>query len=162
MVYLDSEELLLMKFAACLMVSTVTSHIFSGNCSGMRMTATILQRLVWISSSHDSLTYQTNEVGFTLRDVESLCAVGCSSKAGQDEKIREKGIGFKSLFKIADVASIYSGVYFFKLDTRPPLGYAGMILPIYLDNANDFVGSTSIYSSKPTLMSLLYDNIFPL
>ena len=31
--------------------------------------------------TNSSLTYQTNEAGFTRADVESLCAVGCSSKA---------------------------------------------------------------------------------
>ncbi|KIW17396.1 hypothetical protein PV08_04590 [Exophiala spinifera] len=85
----------------------------------------------------NSLTYKTNEVGFTSADVESLCAVGCSSKAGQNDTIGEKGIGFKSIFKIADVVTIHSGVYSFKLDTRPPLGNVGMVLPIWLDKTQD-------------------------
>lgn len=70
--------------------------------------------------------------------MESLCAVGCSSKAGQNDTIGEKGIGFKSIFKIADVVTIHSGVYSFRLDTRPPLGNVGMVLPIWLDQTQDF------------------------
>ena len=90
----------------------------------------------------DSLTYQTNEVGFTRVEVESLCAVGCSSKAGQKDTIGEKGIGFKSIFKIADVVTIHSGAYSFKLDTRSPLGNVGMVLPRWLDKTQDFPGTS--------------------
>lgn len=90
----------------------------------------------------DSLSCQTNEVGFTRVDVESLCAVGCSSKAGQEDTIGEKGIGFKSIFKIADVVTIHSGAYSFKLDTRYPLGNVGMVLPGWLDKTQDFPGTS--------------------
>ena len=67
---------------------------------------------------------------------------GCSSKAGQNDTIGEKGIGFKSLFKIADVVTIQSGVYSFKLDTRPPLKNLGMVLPIWVDKTQDFQGTS--------------------
>ncbi len=40
--------------------------------------------------------------------------------------IGEKGIGFKSVFKVANVVHVASGHYQFKLDRREPLG---MILP---------------------------------
>ena len=70
--------------------------------------------------------------------------MGCSSKAGQNDTIGEKGIGFKSLFKIADVVTIHSGYYTFELDTRPPLGNLGMILPIWLLKSEPFSTKTSI------------------
>lgn len=44
--------------------------------------------------------------------------------------IGEKGIGFKSVFKIADVVWIHSGKYSFKFDKREKLG---MIAPIWAD-----------------------------
>ncbi|EXJ91698.1 hypothetical protein A1O3_00248 [Capronia epimyces CBS 606.96] len=100
-------------------------------------------RVDFVLTSH-SLTYQTNEIGFTRADVESLCAVGYSSKAGQNDTIGEKGIGFKSIFKIADVVTIHSGVYSFQLDTRPPLGNVGMVLPIWLDKTPQDSSNTSI------------------
>lgn len=74
--------------------------------------------------------------------MESLCAVGCSSKADQINTIGEKGIGFKSIFKIADVVTIRSGSYSFELNTGPPLGNVGMVLPIWLDGAQDFSGTS--------------------
>ncbi|OAG39035.1 hypothetical protein AYO21_06755 [Fonsecaea monophora] len=68
-----------------------------------------------------------NEVGFTRRDVEALCRVGRSTKSSSGSQIGEKGIGFKSVFKIADVVSIASGCYSFKFDrTKTNLG---MITP---------------------------------
>ncbi|KAK6367945.1 hypothetical protein LTS17_010098 [Exophiala oligosperma] len=98
-----------------------------------------------------SLTCKTNETGFTKIDVESLCAVGNSSKAGQNDKIGEKGIGFKSLFKVADVVTIHSGAYSFKLDTRPPLGNVGMVLPIWLDEPHEFPGTSITLQLKADL-----------
>ena len=51
-----------------------------------------------------------------------------SSKTdGQRGYIGEKGIGFKSVFKVADVVNISSGHYEFKFDRNQPIG---MILPI--------------------------------
>ncbi|KEF53299.1 uncharacterized protein A1O9_10747 [Exophiala aquamarina CBS 119918] len=107
-------------------------------------------RVEFVLTSH-SLTYETNEIGFNRADVESLCAVGCSSKTGQNDTIGEKGIGFKSIFKITDVVTIHSGVYSFKLDTRPPLGNVGMVLPIWLDKIRDFPGTSITLQFKADL-----------
>ncbi|KIX07808.1 uncharacterized protein Z518_02462 [Rhinocladiella mackenziei CBS 650.93] len=68
-----------------------------------------------------------NEVGFTRRDVEALCRVGRSTKSNSGNQIGEKGIGFKSVFKIADVVSISSGYYSFKFDRTTT--NLGMITP---------------------------------
>ncbi|RYP88497.1 hypothetical protein DL769_000264 [Monosporascus sp. CRB-8-3] len=72
-----------------------------------------------------------NEVGFTFKQLEALTRVGQSTKistaGGQKGYIGEKGIGFKSVFKVADVVHIASGFYEFKLDRNNPIG---MILPI--------------------------------
>jgi len=73
-----------------------------------------------------------NETGFSRSNVVALCSIGRSSKASRREAryIGEKGIGFKSVFKIATVAHILSGHYSFKLDKSVPLG---MISPIWSD-----------------------------
>ncbi|KAK4140599.1 uncharacterized protein C8A04DRAFT_39752 [Dichotomopilus funicola] len=73
-----------------------------------------------------------NEVGFTLGQIDSLTDVVKSTKrvdksSGQKGYIGEKGIGFKSVFKVADVVHIASGHYQFELDRNQPIG---MILPI--------------------------------
>lgn len=64
--------------------------------------------------------------------------------AGSDSVkfIGEKGIGFKSVFKVADVVWVKSGHYSFKFDKRMPLG---MITPEWSDFPRDSQsGFTSI------------------
>ncbi|KAF5723298.1 hypothetical protein FMUND_1932 [Fusarium mundagurra] len=72
-----------------------------------------------------------NEVGFTFKQLDALTRVGQSTKAASinDSKsyIGEKGIGFKSVFKVADVVHVASGLYEFKFDRNARIG---MILPI--------------------------------
>ncbi|KAF4501093.1 hypothetical protein FAGAP_2678 [Fusarium agapanthi] len=72
-----------------------------------------------------------NEVGFTFKQLDALTRVGQSTKVAtiNDSKsyIGEKGIGFKSVFKVADVVHVASGLYEFKFDRNARIG---MILPI--------------------------------
>ena len=76
------------------------------------------------------LRVDCNEVGFTRQNIKAICSIGQSTKKTQDRIkgfIGEKGIGFKSVFKVADVVHISSGPFQFKLDRRETLG---MIAPI--------------------------------
>ncbi|KAI1092525.1 hypothetical protein F5B19DRAFT_502241 [Rostrohypoxylon terebratum] len=94
-----------------------------------------------------------NERGFSKKNVEAICRVGRSTKAGANKAtgyIGEKGIGFKSVFKVADVVSIISGHYSFKFDKRERLG---MIAPIWVDLPNSTPGCCS-RTSKDTIISL--------
>jgi hypothetical protein len=79
-----------------------------------------------------SLRIDCNEVGFQAANVEALCAINRSTKSGKTshgEQIGEKGIGFKSVFKAADVVWISSREYTFKFDkSKSPLG---MVTPIW-------------------------------
>lgn len=72
-----------------------------------------------------------NEVGFTFKQLDALTRIGHSTKIATAGEARgyigEKGIGFKSVFKVADVVHIASGFYEFRLDRNKPIG---MILPI--------------------------------
>ncbi|KAF4442132.1 hypothetical protein FACUT_2240 [Fusarium acutatum] len=72
-----------------------------------------------------------NEVGFTFKQLDALTRVGQSTKAANIDNskscIGEKGIGFKSVFKVADVVHVASGFYEFKFDRNARIG---MILPI--------------------------------
>jgi len=79
----------------------------------------------------DGLRIDCNEIGFMPNDVEALCTIGQSTKAGINKSARyigEKGIGFKSVFKAADVVWISSGGYSFNFDKRESLG---MITPLW-------------------------------
>ena len=77
--------------------------------------------------------FWSNEVGFTKENINSLVALAHSSKGEDVDKIGEKGIGFKSLFKVADAVTVRSEPYSFKLDTASSLGSLGMIVPIWID-----------------------------
>jgi len=74
-----------------------------------------------------SLRVDSNEVGFSASNVEAICSIQESTKRSTGY-IGEKGIGFKSLFKVADIVWISSRQYSFKFDKREPLG---MITPTW-------------------------------
>lgn len=80
-----------------------------------------------------------NEIGFAPSNVEAICRIGKSTKKDRSKGfIGEKGIGFKSVFKIAHVVWIFSQAYSFKFDRDAQLG---MIAPIWTtfpaDNETD-------------------------
>jgi hypothetical protein len=93
-----------------------------------------------------SLRIGCNEVGFTSKNVEAICAISQSTKSGKTndgEYIGEKGIGFKSVFKAAEVVSISSGDFTFKFDTTT---FLGMVAPTWAAFPEPTkLGWTSIY-----------------
>ena len=93
-----------------------------------------------------SLRIDCNEVGFTEENVEAICAISRSTKSGKTsdgEHIGEKGIGFKSVFKAADVVWISSREFKFKFDKTK---FLGMVAPIWTDFPETTrPGYTSIY-----------------
>jgi hypothetical protein len=71
-----------------------------------------------------------NEIGFKKENIEALCCIGDSTKKAKDRTkgyIGEKGIGFKSVFKVANVVHISSKGYSFRFDRQ---GMLGLITPI--------------------------------
>lgn len=65
--------------------------------------------------------------------MEAICAISRSTKSGKTsdgEHIGEKGIGFKSVFKAADVVWISSREFTFKFDKTK---FLGMVAPIWTD-----------------------------
>ena len=72
-----------------------------------------------------------NESGFTKENVWSICRFHRSTKAIEEAKkgsIGEKGIGFKSAFKVADKVWIASGHFQFRFDRDAHLG---IIAPVW-------------------------------
>lgn len=87
----------------------------------------------------DKILIQNNESGFAEENILALCSVGESTKTKQDGYIGEKGIGFKSVFKISDEPQIFSKGYHFKfkrVDEDYGLGY---IVPYWIEDVPDFV-----------------------
>ncbi|GAW15237.1 hypothetical protein ANO14919_046460 [Xylariales sp. No.14919] len=72
-----------------------------------------------------TLCFRSNQIGFTMEDVEAICDTGHSTKTFPSNGVKQighKGIGFKSVFKVADVVWIISGHYSFKFVKSSPLG----------------------------------------
>ncbi|KAM8836563.1 uncharacterized protein AB9W97_002193 isoform 1-T8 [Spinachia spinachia] len=76
----------------------------------------------------DSITVLNNEVGFQEKNIRAICDVGCSTKGKHKYGyIGQKGIGFKSVFKVTDCPEIHSNGFHLQFDkTCGPMGY---ILP---------------------------------
>jgi hypothetical protein len=77
----------------------------------------VTDRFIEFIVKPDAIEVRNNEVGFTRPNVESLCDVGESTKRERTlGYIGEKGIGFKSVFKISDRPRIFSSGFCFELD----------------------------------------------
>ena len=76
--------------------------------------------------SDGALIIQNNEVGFNRDNVDAICAVGATTKEKSQGYIGEKGIGFKSVFRVTGNPHIFSNGYHFCLpehDAETGLGY---------------------------------------
>ncbi len=86
----------------------------------------------------------SNELRFTPDNVRAICRVGGSTKKvehSQKGYTGEKGIGFKSVFTVADVVSIKSGALEFCFDKSKCLG---MIAPKW----TTFTATFAIFSVR--------------
>ena len=94
-----------------------------------------------MQAPNGALIVQNNETGFTYENVDAICAVGKTTKSKSLGYIGEKGIGFKSVFKVSATPHIISNGYCFCLpeyDEETGLGY---IVPRWLDNAEELPGN---------------------
>lgn len=79
---------------------------------------------------HDRIIIDSNEDGFQEANVRAICNVGKSTKTSTGGYIGEKGIGFKSVFKVAYKVHIQSGPFSFFLEHRDGNNGMGMITSI--------------------------------
>lgn len=74
--------------------------------------------------SGNTITVSYNELGFTKQNVRAITAIGESTKKllldGNDHSIGEKGVGFKSVFGVAESVEIHSNDFDFKLTDKMP------------------------------------------
>ena len=85
------------------------------------------------AGSDGALIIENNEIGFNYDDVRAICAVGRTRKKKEQGYIGEKGIGFKSVFRMTGNPHIFSNGYHFGLpefDDETGLGY---IVPRWID-----------------------------
>ncbi|KAI7390187.1 hypothetical protein KC336_g17010 [Hortaea werneckii] len=99
------------------------------NSDDNKYASDVIPKLQIIYREDGFLFIGSNEVGFTAANVRAICRIACSTKkveGSQKGYIGEKGIGFKAVFKVADMVWIKSGALSFAFDKTKPLG---MIAP---------------------------------
>ncbi|KAL0984014.1 hypothetical protein UPYG_G00135910 [Umbra pygmaea] len=81
----------------------------------------------------DCVTVLNNETGFQEKNIRAICDVGQSTKGKHKYGyIGQKGIGFKSVFKVTDCPEIHSNGFHLRFDkTSGPMGY---ILPHWVNH----------------------------
>jgi hypothetical protein len=82
--------------------------------------------------SHGALIIHNNEIGFSSNNVEAICAVGKTTKSKIQGYIGEKGIGFKSVFRVTSIPHIFSNGYNFCLPEREEETGLGYIVPQWI------------------------------
>lgn len=87
---------------------------------------------------YDWLVIQNNEEGFDEKNVDALCGIGKSTKTKAVGYIGEKGIGFKSVFRVTDEPHIYSNGFQFKFEYNNDEP-STIIIPYWVDNVPDFI-----------------------
>ena len=91
------------------------------NADDVSYTSTFEPPSLTFTLDHEKLTIDTNEDGFTAANVKAVCSVNESSKklSEEDDSIGEKGIGFKSVFNVAQSVRIQSGLWSFQFNNDP-------------------------------------------
>jgi len=83
--------------------------------------------------SDGALIIQNNEIGFSSENVDAICAVGKTTKSKIQGYIGEKGIGFKSVFRVTTTPYIFSNDYRFCLPEHDEETGLGYIVPRWVD-----------------------------
>jgi len=80
-----------------------------------------------------ALVLINNEIGLRPEDVDALCDIGKTTKQKQQGYIGEKGIGFKSVFRVTAEPHIFSRGYRFQFQEKPdPQIGVGYIIPYWV------------------------------
>ncbi|XP_052175449.1 uncharacterized protein LOC127790189 [Diospyros lotus] len=114
----------------------------------------ITTRDITATGAPATLLVFNNEKGFSAKNVESICGIGCSTKKGQRKRgyIGEKGIGFKSVFLITTQPYMFSNGYQIRFNEEPcPHCKIGYIVPEWVDDNPTLSTIKQIYGSDPDL-----------
>ncbi len=97
--------------------------------------ATDVTPLIRFVLAPNKIIVQNNEIGFTEANVRALCRVGHSTKSKIEGYIGEKGIGFKSVFRISHSPHVISAGYRFRFSYEGPEDKLGVILPHWIEES---------------------------
>ncbi|MEH2027279.1 DUF3883 domain-containing protein [Nostoc sp.] len=85
---------------------------------------------------------QNNELGFSEDNVRAICNVGRSTKTKVEGYIGEKGIGFKSVFRISNEPQIFSNGFQFHFKRQDNENQLGFVTPYWIEAIPKYVDST--------------------
>lgn len=114
----------------------------------------------------DYLIIQNNEKGFEAENVRKLCGIGGSTKSKAMGYIGEKGIGFKSVFMVANKVQIYSNGFQFSFNYNE-YNPVTMIIPEWINETPDFIDpkqTNIVLYLKPEIKNKItnyFDEIHP-
>lgn len=84
-------------------------------------------------NSNGALVIHNNEIGFSKDNVDAICSIGKTTKSKVQGYIGEKGIGFKSVFRVTSTPHIFSNGYHFSLPENDKETGLGYIVPRWID-----------------------------
>jgi len=100
----------------------------------------------------DRIVLESNEDGFEEKHVKAICSTGESTKTTTQGYIGEKGIGFKSVFKVAKKVHVQSGPFSFSFEYTKGSSDDGLGMVTPLDEEHEQL-STGV-RTRITLMLL--------
>ena len=99
--------------------------------------------------SDGALIIKNNEIGFNHDNVSAICAMGKTTKKKEQGYIGEKGIGFKSVFRVTDNPYILSNGYHFRLPESDEETGFGYIVPQWIDTPLEGLDLSETYIILP-------------
>ena len=99
--------------------------------------------------SDGALIIKNNEIGFNHDNVSAICAMGKTTKKKEQGYIGEKGIGFKSVFRVTDNPYILSNGYHFRLPESDEETGFGYIVPQWIDTPLEGLELSETYIILP-------------
>uniref|UniRef100_A0A3B3CPC6 Wu:fj29h11 n=1 Tax=Oryzias melastigma TaxID=30732 RepID=A0A3B3CPC6_ORYME len=101
----------------------------------------------------DCITVLNNESGFQEQNIRAICDVGRSTKGKHKHGyIGQKGIGFKSVFKVTDCPEIHSNGFHIRFDKScGPMGY---ILPHWTEDERPLDPQLKLFNHWTTKIRL--------
>jgi len=91
------------------------------------------------------LVVENNEAGFLRENIDAICAIVETTKKKQDGFIGEKGIGFKSIFRVTSIPFLFSNSYQISFPKNHEKTGLGFIVPEWVENIPEII-DTSITS----------------
>ncbi|XP_068313766.1 protein NO VEIN-like [Pyrus communis] len=111
------------------------------------------------SGAPATLLVFNNEVGFSRKNMDSICSVGRSTKKGKRQRgfIGEKGIGFKSVFLVSSQPWIFSNGYRVRF-TEEPNQYCGIryVVPEFVTRRPYLSRICNAYGSNKILPTTIF------